>query len=152
MVTVDRNLTLTQLEQDDWGRVRWWQPGYGDTIIERCHEIRRVPLKDLADGDIRLMIGQAISLPILVPLALERLNIDPLLEGTHYPGDLFSFVWALGAEFWATHPKLWEEARTISDQFWSEAALRREEVDEDDENDFRKEYEAFLASRPGGSA
>lgn len=152
MVDVDRNLTLAELEPAEWPLVRWGQAEYGDPLVERCYAASKIPLKDLENGAIRLLIGQQCGLPYLIPLALERLKVDPLLEGTHYPGDLFSFVWRLNPEFWATYPKLWEEARAISDQFWPEAALRREEVDEDDENGFRKKYEAFLANRPGGSA
>ena len=40
--------------------------------------MRRKPLRDLSDEELRLAIGQQIGLKFLVPVALERLVANPL--------------------------------------------------------------------------
>ncbi|WHT21687.1 contact-dependent growth inhibition system immunity protein [Crossiella sp. CA-258035] len=93
-------MNLTELERDDWGP----PPPEASHLITRCHQLRRVPLDRLTPADLRLLIGQHIGLPHLVPLALARLRADPLLEADFYPGDLLCAVLGAGAEFWAGHP------------------------------------------------
>ncbi len=56
--------------------------------------------------DLRIMIGQGIGLPWLVPLAIERLQADPLVEGDYYPGDLLGSVLGIEPRFWRDHPEL----------------------------------------------
>ncbi|WP_370027602.1 contact-dependent growth inhibition system immunity protein [Planotetraspora sp. GP83] len=43
------------------------------------------PLADLTIEDLRLLIGQRIGLPCLVPIAVEWLDHDPMAEGDMYP-------------------------------------------------------------------
>lgn len=40
----------------------------------------------------------------LVPVALERLALDPLVAGDFYPGELLVAVLRVGDEFWLPHP------------------------------------------------
>ena len=42
----------------------------------------------------------------LVPLAMKRLAIDPLVEGNYFPGDLLCAVLRAGGEFWRRHSSL----------------------------------------------
>ena len=95
------NRTLTALEDKDWG-----PPTDGSHVVTECHRLRHVLLKDLAIEDLRLLIGQEIGLPFLVPLALERLNDDPWAQGHMYPGDLLNAVVTVPANFWHEHPHL----------------------------------------------
>ncbi|MCO1581817.1 contact-dependent growth inhibition system immunity protein [Crossiella sp. SN42] len=110
-------MNLTELERDDWGP----PPPEATRLIARCHQLRRVPLDQLTTEDLRLLIGQHIGLPHLVPLALARLRLDPLLEGDFYPGDLLRAVLRAGAEFWAGHPG-WqaEVAALVAEGEWPE--------------------------------
>ena len=48
--------------------------------------MRYKPVGDLTVEELRMAIGQQCSLPILVPLAIERLRIDPWAEGDFYLG------------------------------------------------------------------
>lgn len=146
-MNVDRNLTLAEIEPADWPRVRWGQPGYGDLLVERSYKARGIPLKDLENGAIRLLIGQQCNLPILLPLMFERRKIDSLLEGTHYEGDLFCAVWRVDPEFWISESSLWESVRVLSDEFWRQATLRPEAVEFLEER-LREDYAVFLANRP----
>jgi CDI immunity proteins len=97
-----RRQTLDQLEG-----VRSGMPEVGDTsLVRRCLALRKVPIGEFGVEDLRLMIGQREGLLFLIPLALERLAVDPLVEGNLDPGDLLCAVLRAGAEFWNRHPAL----------------------------------------------
>jgi hypothetical protein len=68
-----------------------------------------VPLKNLSAEDCRLLRGQNIGAPFVVPIALQFLEDDPLEAGTMFPGALLHNVLQLKAPFWEEHPELaWE--------------------------------------------
>src|SRR6516165_7980740 len=79
----DRQKSLQELEQDNWG-----EPPYSSYLVTTIHRLRRKPLAEFTTEDLRIMIGQRISLTFLIPLALERLEDQPLAGGDFYPGDL----------------------------------------------------------------
>ena len=146
MVDVDGSFTLAALEPSEWPRVRWGQLGYGDPLVERSYAASKIPLKELENRAIRLLIGQQCSLPYLVPLAIERLEVDPLLGGTHYEGDLFCAVWRVDPGFWVSEASLWKRVRTLSDEFWRQSKLRPDAV-EFLEDRHKEDYAAFLANQ-----
>lgn len=105
-----RHMTLSQLERDDWG-----PPPYDSSVVTECHRLRHVPLKDLTVENLRLLIGQRISLAYTVPLALEHLSRDPMVSGDLYPGDLLKAVRSIEDDFWAQHPAsmaVWQKVRS----------------------------------------
>ena len=57
-------------------------------LLSERRRLRAIPLKLLRLEDLRLLIGQAVGLTYLVPLALEHLIQHPLASGDFYPGDL----------------------------------------------------------------
>lgn len=91
----DRQKSLQELEQQDWG-----EPTFGSYLVTTCHRLRRKPLCEFSVEDLRLMIGQGIGLAHLIPLAVERLEEDPLAQGDYYAGDLLAAVLGVGATFW----------------------------------------------------
>src|SRR6516164_3337905 len=95
----DRNKSLEELEQTDWG-----EPTYNSYLVTTLHRLRRKPLHDFEIEDFRIMIGQGVGLPFLVPLALERLEEEPLSAGDFYRGDLLRAVLQIQEEFWMNHP------------------------------------------------
>ena len=93
---------------------RWGPPPADATrLVRRCHELRSVPIQRLSVEDLRLLIGRAIALPILVPLALNALCSDPLVAGDLYEGDLLHSVLRIDGRFWDEHPDLAELRHTI---------------------------------------
>jgi hypothetical protein len=98
---MERHLTLTQLEADDRG-----PPEYDSSLVKECHRLRHVPLRDFTVENLRILIGQGISLAYTVPLALEHLSKDPMVSGDMYPGDLLKAVQRITDDFWAQHPSL----------------------------------------------
>lgn len=101
--------TLTDIEKDDWGR-----PSYGSHLVQTCHALRHKPVGSFSVEDLRIMIGQGISLAVLIPLALERLKLDPLAEGDYFPGDLLKSVLQVDASFWRAHPVESQSAREVA--------------------------------------
>lgn len=94
----DRGKSLNQLEGHDWG-----EPTFDSYLVTTCHHLRCKPLIEFTVEDLRIMIGQQISLPYLVPLAVERLEADPLAAGHYYPGDLLAAVIRVDESFWNRH-------------------------------------------------
>jgi hypothetical protein len=104
----DGRKTLQEIEQHDWG-----EPAYDSYLVTTCHRLRRRPLNEFTAEDLRIMIGQKISLPILMPLGVEWLEREPLAAGRYYEGDLLAAVTAVGDEFWADHPDSRQRVRRV---------------------------------------
>jgi CDI immunity proteins len=82
-------------------RVREPDPGPdASNLVRRCCALRRKPLSQFTTEDLRIMLGQQIAVPILLPMAVAVLVDDPLAEGDYYPGDLLHNVVRLPDEHW----------------------------------------------------
>ena len=101
--------TLEQIEKEFWG-----EPTYGSHLVTTCHKLRKKPLKDFTVEDLRIMIGQNISLDTLIPLALVRLKQNIMAEGDFYQGDLLKSVLGADKEYWKKNQIL---HRTLSKLF-----------------------------------
>ena len=93
---LDRTRTLDELDPPAWG-----EPDFHSHLVRTCHALRRKPIGEFSVEDLRIMIGQQIGLPWLVPMALEVLEHDPLAEGDYYPGDLLHNVLTVEPAFWS---------------------------------------------------
>jgi hypothetical protein len=85
---VNTSLSLEQLEGQSWGDVATAPT----KMVKRCIMLSKIPLKELTAGDLRLLVGQQLSLIYLLPLALRLLETYPLLRGELYEGDLLNNV------------------------------------------------------------
>lgn len=100
----DLNTTRRGLSLDSLEGTSSPSPESGkSSLVTRCLRLRKVPLKDLDAGDLRLMIGQREGLKFLLPLTIEQLSADPMIDGSYYPGDLLCAVLRVGREFWQRH-------------------------------------------------
>jgi hypothetical protein len=104
----DRIMSLQELEQHDWG-----EPAFDSSLAATCHELRRKPLNQYTAEDLRIMIGQGIGLSFLVPLAVERLEAEPLAEGACYPGDLLAAISKLDETFWTRNADSLRRVRQV---------------------------------------
>jgi hypothetical protein len=102
------NSTLEELERSAWG-----EPTSASHLVTECHRLRRTQLGLMTAENLRILIGQQIGLPYLVPRALEILKSDPFIAGDFYPGDLLCAVLKASAEHWRTHPSQVAEAREV---------------------------------------
>lgn len=126
---LNRDRSLEELEGD-----RWPAPSADATrLVTTVHALRRRPVGDLTVEDIRLLIGQDVGLPYLLPLALEVLRGNPMAEGDMYEGDLLSAVLTRSPTVWAESSGLGRELRVIVSQLT------------DLPPDLQQKVEAFLA-------
>ncbi len=79
--------TLSQLEDHDWG-----PPTYDSHLVTTIHKLRYKPIGQFTVEDLRICLGQKMSVGILLPLALDQLERDPLVSGDYYEGDLLQNV------------------------------------------------------------
>lgn len=111
MNRIECNKSLQQLDGEDWG-----EPTFDSHLVVECHRLRRVPLREFTAGNLRILIGQQMSLVYLVPMALELLRFDPLIEGDYYAGDLLAALLRVEGAFWGNHPELRREATAVATQ------------------------------------
>ncbi len=98
-VDFDRNKTLVQLKREKFRDLSWdfypFPAGY---------YLRHVPIGELRPVDLLVLIRQAIGLDYLIVLALERLEVNPLLKCRKSEGDLLSAVLCADALVWKRNP------------------------------------------------
>ena len=97
-----RQKNLESLEKDFWDK-----PEYDSDLVTRCHELRKLPLDSFTTENLRIMIGQQISLDYLIPLALEVLTNDLFAEGDFFEGDLLKNVSTIEIDFWNKNKNYW---------------------------------------------
>ena len=130
-----RGKTLDELEGVVWG-----EPTFDSSLVTICHRLRTKPVDQFTVEDLRIMIGQKISLDYLMPLAIAELEQEPLAEGDYYPGDLLANVIECG-EWLRAHPDLLHQVVGVAKR--AAAGLGTE----DDE--LRQRFNVFVASSPG---
>jgi hypothetical protein len=102
-----REKTLDELEGVTWG-----PPTFSSNLVRTCHRLRTKPVGEYDTEDLRVMIGQNIGLPWLLPLAVDWLEEDPWVSGHLYPGDLLA-VAAKSKFDWATRADLRDRLRAV---------------------------------------
>lgn len=132
----DRRKSLQELENDDWG-----EPDFDSSLVITCHRLRRIPLEDFSTNDLRIMIGQQISLFFLIPLALEELEENPLVDALCYPGDFLNAVLGIPDSFWNLHTDKRDALHQIITRL-NETLISLEEVD-------TERIQNILANKPG---
>jgi hypothetical protein len=120
---MNRQRTLDELEGHTWG-----PPTFDSHLVTECHRLRKVPLEQFTAENLRIMIGQKIGLPHLVPLALERLEENPFTAGDYHPGDLLLAVLRVGPDFWHANPGLFHRLNEVMSGVESCAELLSGEV------------------------
>ena len=102
-MSVNTNLSIEQLENDFWS-----DPEIESSLVKKCHELRKRSIGELSIEDLRLLIGQQIGLPFIVPLAMEYLVKNPFNEGDLFKGALLSNVLRIDSAFWAKNQDLYD--------------------------------------------
>ena len=94
-MNVPRDKTLNQLEG-----TRPAPPSFRSHVTTEVHRLRDVPLAQLTPEDLRLLIGQGMSLDYIVPIAVQRVEQQPFASGDFYRGDLLVALLRVPAAFW----------------------------------------------------
>ena len=97
----DTGQSLEQLENDVWPH-----QSYPTYVVQESQRLRKVPVGELDAEGLRLLIGQRIGLEFVAPLALEKVQANPLIEGRLYPGDLLVALLEVPVEFWQGRPEM----------------------------------------------
>jgi hypothetical protein len=101
--------TLTQIENEDWGEPEWQS-----YVVTNSHRLRHKPLREFTAEDLRFMLGQQISLPLLMPMALDVLElIDPFAGGDMNQGTLLYNALKVDRRFWEKYPRLWHRMNVV---------------------------------------
>lgn len=99
-----RQKTLENLEKDFWDK-----PSFDSYLVKRTHEIRKFPLSQLANDDIAMMLRQKFSLNYIVPLAIDKLQLDVLAFGdSSDEGAIMEAILKLPADFWNSNKDYWK--------------------------------------------
>jgi len=133
-ITFDLSKTLEQLEGEDWG-----DPEFDSYLVKTCHRLRKIALRDFANQDLRIMIGQSIGLRFLVPLAVDRLRKDVFLISEFYEGDLLINVLSVDSDFWKENPQLQRAVAALA----TEAKKRLNELTGDNRRSMRDVLRRF---------
>jgi CDI immunity proteins len=134
MIQFDTTKSLQELENKDWG-----EPHFDSQLVQECHRLRRVPLKDFTTEDLRIMIGQNIGLDYLIHLAIEKLKQNPLVEGNFYAGDLLVNVLRSDPDFWLKHSDMKTEVAQITGEAFEIHSITKIEFET-----IRDAYNLFL--------
>jgi hypothetical protein len=108
----DKSRSLEEIEDDYWGD----PPADATRLISTAYGLRKRPVGALDAEGLRLLISQQIGLDTLVPLALGRVEDDPLAEGDFYPGDLLDALMRRVPEsYWQAHEDQRARVRTVAE-------------------------------------
>lgn len=135
---MDPTKSIEQLENDFWKD----QSSYVSSVVQRCHEVRKIPLKDLSIEDVRVLISQNMSLEISVPLAIDELKKNILVEAEFYPGDLLFGIVKSNKDFWLNQPELWNVVTELLIVNYDR--ITRLQLGRELERDWQKSLPAFL--------
>ena len=120
-----RQKTLEDLEKEFWG-----EPTYDSYLVKRTHEIRKLPLDDLPNDDIAMMLRQKFSLDYIVPLAIEKLQVDVLAHGdTGSEGAIMDAMVKIPADYWHSNKDYWKIIRKLLDDNRTVWTFKRDNFD-----------------------
>jgi len=103
--------SLEQLEDNDWG-----PPNWQSHLVTICYQLRKKDIDALSTEELRVMIGQNIGIPHLLPIALNMLEANPLAEGSCYPDDLLHSVVLIKTDFYQSETLLARRVASICRQ------------------------------------
>jgi len=107
----DRSRSLEEIEDDYWGD----PPADATRLISTAYALHKRPIGTLDVEGLRLLISQQVGLDTLIPLALDRVERDPLAEGDFYPGDLLDALMRRVPEsYWQVHEDQRARVRTVA--------------------------------------
>jgi len=116
-------LSLEELDGVVWGEA---DPD-ATWMVKMIHALRRKPLAQLTDEEVRLAVRQCVGEPFSTELAIHRVERDPLCDGGCYPGDILSALIRNTTErVWQDRPDLQARLKEV----YAGAAMRRDEESE----------------------
>ncbi|MHC5907397.1 contact-dependent growth inhibition system immunity protein [Streptomyces sp. S6] len=120
---VNKRRSIEELEGHRWPDA----PDGSTNLVRSVHALRKVPVQDLTEDNVRRLIGQREGLPWLLPLALDLLRASATEDpgDGYYAGDLLSAILRTNPETWRAEP---EWARHLDETLRSLDDLSRAEI------------------------
>lgn len=88
--------SIEQLENDYWKK----PSEFPTNLVKKCFEYRKIKVSELTIAQIRLLISQKIGFEHIIPIALDKLEQNVLIEGELYEGDVLESVSKIPMKFW----------------------------------------------------
>lgn len=112
---VNKEISISQLEGWSWNSDI---PIENDSsyVVYNFYQLHNKPLKDYIPEDVHFMIGQDTGLKYLIPIALELLNDNLILEAVYYPGDLLRQIMQVSTEYWKKNKDHYDRLNQIIDK------------------------------------
>ncbi len=118
--TIDTSKSLAELSGVDWGP----PPAAGSLLLRERHELRRRPIAHFTHAELIrfLEMGFEGDSEILIPVAMERLRLNPTADGGAGEGELLCAVLRHRGYPWRIRPEFVQEVRELKDRALNEIA------------------------------
>jgi len=98
-----------ELDADAWG-----PDALPDDLPQAMFRLGQKPVRKLNAAELYHLLRCHLSLAYVAPLALDKLDADPLLAAEKYPGDLLTALMESDSRFWLEREELWAEVLGIA--------------------------------------
>ncbi len=70
----------------------WPEPEFDSSLVLTAHALRKKPLDDLTQNDLRIAFSENVGADFLKDRVLAVLQVEPAIDATYYEGDLLLSV------------------------------------------------------------
>ncbi len=136
------NKSLVELNAFAWkARIPTKEELEEDRLVREIYALSQKKLNSYSEYDVYLAISQEYGLDYVLPLAIELLENNLLIDCVFYEGDLLYAVLSINKEYWQTNKESYNQIRTI---IMSES--NREKFEEaDTPGKLKRLYEALIS-------
>ena len=107
-----KSKSFEALEKDYWPDLN--EPD--SYLVTTCHSLRKKQVHAFSIEDLRILIGQTIGLKYLVPLAIDKLELDAFAEDDYYEVDLLHSVFTSDQKYWLQEKSHWLTVCNLMDE------------------------------------
>ncbi|MCA8982948.1 MAG: contact-dependent growth inhibition system immunity protein [Planctomycetaceae bacterium] len=89
------------------------KPAAGDSALDEWYRrVRDIPINELDDGDLCRACRQQVYLDHVVPIAVERLTVQPL-AGEMYDGELLVAMKSIPTGYWQRNSRISQDLADV---------------------------------------
>jgi len=128
----NQSRSIENLEKDKWPDLE----EYPTSMVEKCHQLRKLPLGELTNEQLRLSVAQNVGMKFIVSTVISKLIIDKFLECDFYPGDLMQTVLR-------NLDKDWGDSEFLKFEFVQLCKIKSDEIENNEEVPKKAKREIF---------
>lgn len=134
---MSKAISFRDLEQTE-GADHLWEPG--ESALDQWYAgVREIPISQFDDGDLCRACRQKMFLHYVVPIAIERLLIEPF-AGEIYDGELFASLKTVPRDYWENNRTPAEKLHMLATRFL------QQDVDTELRDDAREIVSIFMSN------